>query len=39
VTYYRICNKSNMTGATRGAETANLSGALEFLVGLVLFKL
>ena len=29
-TYHRVCNKSNTTGATCGAETANISGAPEF---------
>ena len=28
--YHRVCNKSNITGATRGAETAYSSGAPEF---------
>jgi len=30
MTYYRVCNYSNTTGATSGAGTANPSGALEF---------
>jgi hypothetical protein len=34
ITYHRVCNKSNMTGATRGAKTAHPSGAHEFTPGL-----
>ena len=32
MTYHRVCNKANnTTGAISGAETANLSEALEFI--------
>jgi len=30
VTYHRVCNKSNTTGTTSGAETAYTSGPPEF---------
>jgi hypothetical protein len=40
MTYYRVCNSSNMTDTISGTETAYPSGAPEFttgvLVGLVL---
>jgi hypothetical protein len=30
VTYHRVCNKNNTTGATSGVETVYTSGAHEF---------
>jgi hypothetical protein len=33
MTYHRVCNKSNTTDATSGAETAYTSGAPEFIPG------
>jgi len=33
MTFIRVCNKSNTTGAINGAETAYISGALEFTPG------
>jgi hypothetical protein len=33
MTYHRICNNSNMTGATSGAGTAYPSRALKFTLG------
>jgi len=33
MTYHRVCNKSNMTGATCVAGTADPSGAPEFTLG------
>jgi hypothetical protein len=33
ITYHSVCNKSNMTGATRGTWTAHPSGAHEFAPG------
>jgi hypothetical protein len=35
-TYHRVCNWSNMTGATSGAGTAYPSGAPEFTLGFLL---
>jgi hypothetical protein len=34
MTYHRVCNKINTTGATRGTGTAYPTGALEFTRGL-----
>jgi len=31
MTYHWVCNKIKTTGATSGAETANTSGASEFI--------
>ena len=33
MTYHLVCNKSNTTCAINGAETAYISGALEFTPG------
>jgi hypothetical protein len=33
ITYPRVCHKSNMTGVTSGAETADPSRAPEFTLG------
>ena len=33
MTYYRVCNKTNMPGATCGVETAYPSGAHKFTLG------
>ena len=35
IIYHRVCNKSNTTGATSGAETAYPSGAPEFTSGFI----
>jgi hypothetical protein len=35
MTYHRVCNKSNRTGATRGTGTTYPSGAHEFVPGLI----
>ena len=39
MTYHRVCNKSNTTGATCGAGTAYTPGAHEFAPGFFLICL